>query len=240
MQLAIARDAAELDGCSDAQLVELARQGGESAIRALVKRNNRRLFRVARAVLRSDDEAEDVVQETYVRAFTKLDSFRGDASFSTWLTRIALNEAMGRARRPRAIASMAGSNGSAAGPYGGDVIMFPTAPTPPADADAELARKEVRSLLEQAVDGLPDPFRAVFILRDIEEMSTEETADHLSLRPETVKTRLHRARRLMRAAIEKRLSAGFSELFPFDGARCERMADRVVERLRTADTGRQA
>lgn len=111
--------------------------------------------------------------------------------------------------------------------------MFPVSLTP-LSADSELAREEVRDLLEKAVDDLPDAFRLVFILRDIEEMSTEETAIQLSLKPETVKTRLHRARRLMRAAIEKRLSTAFSDLFPFDGARCRRMADRVIGRLRNS------
>ena len=112
--------------------------------------------------------------------------------------------------------------------------MFPTSLTPPG-ADAELARGQVRALLEQAIDELPAAFRIVFILRDVEEMSIDETATQLALKPETVKTRLHRARKLMRAAIEKRLSSGFAELFPFNGARCERMADQVVERLRALE-----
>lgn len=234
MQMAVLRHQAELGGYSDEELVALARQGGENAIRVLVKRNNRRLFRVARAVMRDDSEAEDVVQETYVRAFTKLDSFRGGAQFSTWLTRIALNEALGRVRRRRPTAELAELD-VAAGPQGGSVIKFPTS-SMPAAADSELARSQVREFLEKAVDDLPDVFRTVFILRDIEEMSIEETADQLSLKPETVKTRLHRARRLMRTAVEKRLAATFSELFPFDGARCERMADRVIGRLRDPGT----
>lgn len=112
--------------------------------------------------------------------------------------------------------------------------MFPTL-VAPAASDAELARKQIREFLERAVDDLPEDFRIVFVLRDIEDMSTEETASQLSLKPETVKTRLHRARRLMRAAIEKRLSPTFSGLFPFDGARCDRMADRVVARFREAE-----
>jgi len=231
------RQQAELGGCSDEELVALARQGGENAVRALIKRNNQRLFRVARAVVRNDAEAEDVVQETYVSAFTKLESFRGDSQFSTWLTRIALNEALGRVRRRRPTGELAELDVSAEA-QGAAVIMFPTL-SPPA-ADSELARSEVRAFLEKAVDDLPDAFRAVFILRDIEEMSIEETASHLSLKPETVKTRLHRARRLMRAAVEKRLSATFSELFPFDGARCERMADRVIDRLRHGSAGDEA
>ena len=234
MQMAVLRRQAELGDRSDEELVALARQGGENAVRALIKRNNRRLFRVARAVMRNDAEAEDVVQEAYVLAFTKLETFRGESQFSTWLTRIALNEALGRVRRRRPSAELAELDVSASA-QGGAVIMFPTSLTPP-PADSELARSQVRAFLEKAVDDLPDAFRTVFILRDIEEMSIEETANQLSLKPETVKTRLHRARRLMRAAVEKRLAATFSELFPFDGARCERMADRVIGRLRDSGT----
>ena len=233
MRLAFAHPKVDLEGLRDEELVEIARQGGENAIRLLVKRNNRRLFRVARAVVRDDAEAEDIVQETYVSAFTKLDSFRGSSLFSTWLTRIALNEALGRARKRRPAAELAELDASD-GHNGGSVIMFPTSLKPPG-ADAELARKQVRDLLEKAVDELPDPFRLVFILRDIEEMSIEDTAIQLALKPETVKTRLHRARRLMRVAVEKQLAGTFTELFPFDGARCERMADRVVDRLRAVD-----
>lgn len=221
---------ADLEGRADDELVALARQDNEGAIRALIKRNNRRLFRVARAIMRDDVEAEDVVQETYVRAFTRLAGFKGDAAFSTWLTRIALNEALSHVRRRRPSADIADLDGSG-GKDGGQVIMFPKSLTSP-EADAELGRRQARELLEQAIDELPAAFRVVFMLRDVEEMSIEETAARLSLKPETVKTRLFRARRLMRATLERRLSAGCTEVFPFDGARCERMADRVVARVR--------
>ncbi|WP_378944200.1 RNA polymerase sigma factor [Mesorhizobium sp. ANAO-SY3R2] len=230
MHRAALRQHGDLDGRADEELVALARQGGEGAVRVLIKRNNQRLFRVARAIMRNDSEAEDVVQETYVRAFTRLGSFKGDAAFSTWLTRIALNEALTRMRRRRPVAGIEELDASAS-KDGGQVIMFPTSLIPP-EADVELGRRQARELLEQAIDELPAAFRVVFMLRDVEEMSIEETAAQLSLKPETVKTRLFRARRLMRSAIERRLSAGFVEVFPFDGARCERMADRVVERLR--------
>jgi RNA polymerase sigma-70 factor (ECF subfamily) len=113
---------------------------------------------------------------------------------------------------------------------GGLLIMFPSAPVP-ADPEAELARSHIRAVLERAVDELPEAFRTVFVLRDIEGMSGEETAEQLSIRAETVKTRLHRARKLLRVAIEARLSSAFAELFPFDGARCASMADRVVRHL---------
>ena len=232
MQMAVVLRQAELNECSDEDLVAMARQGGENAIRTLIKRNNQRLFRVARGVVRDDTEAEDIVQETYVKAFTSLGSFRGDAMFSTWLTRIALNEALGRARKRRPTAEL--SELETAASVESSVIMFPTS-LKTQGADSELGRKEVREFIEKAVDDLPDAFRVVFILRDIEDMSTEETAAQLSLKPETVKTRLHRARRLMRTAMKKRLATTFSELFPFDGARCARMGDRVIRRLSVAD-----
>lgn len=232
MQIATLLKPIDVEGLGDEELVALARCGGESAIRVLIKRNNQRLFRVARAVVRNDAEAEDVVQEAYVKAFTKLDGFKGDAAFSTWLTRIALNEALGRIRRRRPTDNIEDLDIKAAAD-GGRVVMFPTSLTPP-DADAETGRSQARQLLEDAIDELPQIFRVVFILRDVEEMSVEETASQLSLRPETVKTRLFRARQLMRSAIERRLSAGFAELFPFNGWRCENMADRVVDRLRGA------
>jgi RNA polymerase sigma-70 factor, ECF subfamily len=219
-------DHAALD---DAALVELARRHDEAAVRTLVRRHNRRLFRVARSVLRDDAEAEDVVQATYVRAFTRLEGFRGEAALGTWLTRIALNEALGRLRQRRPRADLAALDAAAAG--GGSVIVFPMSPAP-AGPESEAGRAQVRQVLERAVDALPEPFRLVFVMREIEGLSTEETATLLAIRPETVKTRLHRARRLLRRAIERMLSAGFGEIFPFDGARCVKMADRVVERLR--------
>jgi RNA polymerase sigma-70 factor (ECF subfamily) len=229
MHLAVLQRQAELDGYNDEELVAFARQGGESAVRELIKRNNRRLFRVARGVVRNDEEAEDIVQETYVKAFTRLDTFRGESRFATWLMRIALNEAFERVRKRRPTAELSELETAAASE--GRIIMFPISSMQPG-ADSEVGRSQVRAFLERAVDELPEAFRIVFILRDIEELSTEEAAIQLSLKPETVRTRLHRARRLMRKAIEKRLSTTFSELFPFDGARCEKMADRVIDRLR--------
>jgi RNA polymerase sigma-70 factor (ECF subfamily) len=228
MQLAVSQLQFDLTSFDDGKLVGLARRRDEGAIRVLVQRYNKRLFRVARGVVRDDAEAEDVVQETYVRAFTNLDAFRGDAQLSTWLTRIALNEALGRVRRRRPLAELAELDTGIA-PHEGRLIMFPSMPASP---ETEAARSQIRQILEHAIDCLPDLFRVVFILREVEGLSVEETALHLSIKPETVKTRLHRARKLMRAAIEDRLSAAFGDLFPFDGARCAHMADRVVERLR--------
>lgn len=214
---------------SDLELVTLARDGDETAIRAIVQRHNQKLFRVARAVVRDDAEAEDVVQATYVRAFTGLTGFRNESQLATWLTRIALNEALGRLRRVRRTTTLEELDM----PQGRDaqLIQFPLSAHAP-DPEAEASRNQVRQLLERAVDGLPLAFRSVFILRDVQGMNIEETASLLDLKPETVKTRLFRARKLMREAIEKEFAGAFSALFPFDGARCASMADRVVAALR--------
>lgn len=214
---------------TEATLLLAARGGDEAAVRELIQRNNQRLFRVARSVLRNDAEAEDVVQETYVRAFTRLAAFEGRSAFSTWLTRIALNEALGRLRRRR---PTTGIDHIETGGGGAELIPFPGSPRP-ANPESETARGEMKALLEELVDGLPVDFRTVFVLREVEELSTEETAVYLDIRPETVKTRLHRARRLLRSALQDRLSPAFAEIFPFDGERCVDMAERVMARLRT-------
>ena len=215
---------------SDAALVTAARAGNEAAIRQLIRRNNLRLFRVARAVLRDDAEAEDVVQATYISAFTHLSGFRGDAAFSTWLTRIALNDALSRRRRQRPKVDIAMIDEQAQR-NGADVIPFPLSLVPPSP-EAEASRGEMRALLEECIDALPEIFRIVLVLRDIEELSIEETATFLEIKPQTVKTRQHRARRQLRAMLEERLSPLFSDVFPFDGQRCVDMAGRVVARLR--------
>lgn len=219
----------EPNACDDRTLADLARQGDEAAIRAIVQRHNRRLFRVARAVLHDDAEAEDVVQETYCRAFANLDSFRGTASLPTWLTRIALNEALGR-RRKRRVREAHATAVASEEREGARLIVFP-ASAPPTGPESDLARSQIRAMLEQAVSELPQAFRIVFVLRAIEEMEPDEVASQLGIRPETVKTRLHRARRLLRESLDRQAASAFSELFPFDGARCSRMADRVVAAL---------
>ncbi|TBY39405.1 RNA polymerase sigma factor [Rhizobium leguminosarum] len=214
---------------ADTDLVPLAKIGDEVAIRAIIQRHNQRLFRTARAVIRNDAEAEDVVQASYIKAFANLAAFRGDAKLSTWLTRIALNEALGRVRARWNTIGLEEIDMQATS-AGGEVVQFPSSLSA-TDPETELSRNQARQLLEQAVDELPDDFRAIFVLRDVEGMSTDEAASYLGIRPETAKTRLHRARKMMRQSIEKRLSGAFSALFPFDGARCAFMADRVVGAL---------
>jgi len=210
---------------SEADVVALARAGDREAFRAIMQRCNQRLFRIARAVVRDDTEAEDVLQEAYARAFAAFEGFRGEAGVATWLTRIVLNEAHGRLRKRRPMVELDEVEAAQAG---AQVLSFPGAsPDPEADA----ARGQIRRLLEQAVDDLPEPFRLVFMLREVEELSVEETAAHLGLNPETVKTRLHRARKRLREALDARLGEVLVGAYPFLGARCERICERVLKRL---------
>lgn len=211
----------------DALLVRGARDRNEAAIRAIMQQNNRRLFRVARGILRNDAEAEDVVQETYVRAFTHLESFRGESSFATWLTRIAMNEALGRARRLRPHVELSDLK---SGVLEAQIIQFPQSSNP-SDPEKSMAQREIRHVVERAVDELPEAFRIVFITRVIEGMSVEETAELLQLKPETVKTRLHRARTLLRNHVERQIGPVVMEAFPFAGRRCERLTQAVLQRL---------
>jgi RNA polymerase sigma-70 factor (ECF subfamily) len=211
----------------DAELVARARARDEAAIRIIMQTNNRRLYRLARGILRNDGEAEDVVQETYVRAFTHLESFRGDSSFSTWLGRIAINEALGRLRRQRANVEW---TSLPPGTLEAQIIPFPNAAASD-DPEKSMAQREIQHVVEHAIDELPEAFRIVFITRVIEGMNVEETAEILGLKPETVKTRLHRARTMLRDNVEKKIGPVVMEAFPFAGKRCERLTDAVLKRL---------
>jgi RNA polymerase sigma-70 factor (ECF subfamily) len=219
---------ANLDALGDTELVALACRKVEGAFRVIMQRHNRRLYRIARAVMRNDSEAEDVVQEAYIRAFTSLAEFRGDSSLATWLSRIVLNEALGRIRRDRPAADT--TRPASRSPSQAEIIPFPLA-SPQLDPERTMAQRQIQHMLERAIDDLPDDFRFVLIARVIEEMSIEETAVLFGLRPETVKTRLHRARRLLRDALEKKIGPVLTDAFPFDGARCARMTDAVLQRI---------
>jgi len=218
----------DLDALGDAQLVQLALQRDSGAFRLIMRRHNRRLYRVARAVTRDDNEAEDVVQEAYCLAFANLSRFRGDSSLASWLTRIALNEALGRLRRRRPTVELSTLDAESQDEM--RIISFPLT-TANADPERAVAQREIRRLMERAIDDLPETFRMVFVMREIEELSVEETADFLGIPQATVKTRLHRARRLLRQTLDEQLAPAFADAFPFDGMRCVRMADRVLERL---------
>lgn len=203
----------------------LARDPG--AFRLIIKTHNQRLYRIARGVVRNDAEAEDIVQEAYMRAFASLDSFRGDASLSTWLSRIVINEALGRLRKKKRIVAMP-ENPDA------QIIRFPLNSSdlnPGDDPERTMAQRQILGLVERATDSLPDVYRAVFVARVIEGLSIEETADLLGIRPETVKTRLHRARALVRKALDDEIGPVLLDAFPFAGRRCERLTQAVMKRL---------
>ena len=213
-------------GNDDAELVRRALARDEASVRAIMQANNRRLYRLARGVLRNDAEAEDVVQETYVRAFTHLEQFRGDSSLSTWLSRIAMNEALGRLRRQRPGVEW---SSLPQGVLEAQIIQFPLASSE--DPEKSMAQREIQHVVEHAIDELPEPFRLVFITRVMEGMNVEETAEILGLKPETVKTRLHRARGMLRENVERKIGPVVMEAFPFAGRRCERLTDAVLKRL---------
>jgi RNA polymerase sigma-70 factor (ECF subfamily) len=213
---------AEHSGQDDAELIRRTLARDEAAVRTIMTANNRRLYRLARGILRDDAEAEDVVQETYVRAFTHLEEFRGGSS----LSRIAINEALGRLRRERPRSELRLQ------PRGGidaEIIPFPLATTD--DPEKTMAQREIREVVERAIDELPSAFRLVFIARVIEGLNVEETADLLDLKIETVKTRLHRARAMLRDNVERKIGPVVLEAFPFAGERCARLTNAVLKRL---------
>src|SRR5262245_8800197 len=215
---------------SDDQLVERVRAGDAVAFELIMRRHNRRLFRLARSILRSGPEAEDVVQETYVRAYANLDQFVGPHNLAAWLARIAANEALGRVRGRGRVVSLdeyVGHENGAARP-------IETMTSRQADPERLTGNGELRRLLEGAIDALPDDFRTVFVLRAVEGLSIAETAEALSMRPETVKTRFHRARHRLQETLGARLDALLPVTFEFGGERCDRIVAAVLVRLRSS------
>jgi RNA polymerase sigma-70 factor, ECF subfamily len=215
-------------GSNDDRLLDRARQKDREAIRLIVKQHNQRLYRIARAIVRNDSDAEDVLQEAYVRAFASLDSFRGEARLGTWLARIVINEALGLIRRRKPAIDI-GLIAASPALYA-QIIPFPDANRVP-DPETTMAQTEIRALLERAIDKLAPPFREVLVARLVEGMSVAETADLFKIPPQTVKTRLYRARALLRAEMERHIGPALGDVFPFAGARCERLTQKVLSRL---------
>lgn len=193
-----------------------------------MRRYNRRLFRTARSILRHDAEAEDAVQEAYLRAFTHRDDYRGIASLGTWLTRIVINEALTRLRRRRTVESL-DELVEAMMPETTMVEPFPTTDEP--NPEEIVARTETRRIVERAIDELPAAFRIVFVLRAVEQMSTEETAQALDIPAATVRSRFHRGRQRLRHSLSRHMSSVLPEVFAFDGERCDRIIAAVLARL---------
>jgi RNA polymerase sigma-70 factor, ECF subfamily len=218
--------APNLERVTEHELIALARNANRAALQEIMRRNNRRLYRTARSILGSDWEAEEVVQDGYVRAFSALGNFREEAQLGTWLTRIVINEAQGRLRSRREHLPLSELDDRAMG----EIIQLPGG-NPNIDPEQETALSEIRSLLERSIEALPEPFREVFVLRQVEGLSVEETAQVLSLAPETVKTRLHRARIRLRRALKDQLAPVLKDTFPFEGERCRRLTMTVLRRL---------
>lgn len=212
------------DPLSDEEVVARVLAGETSMFEIVMRRYNQRLYRVAGAILRNDGEAEDVMQDAYVRAYEHLDQFAGRAKFSTWLTRIAVHEALARQRRGNRYQELEPMSDSDGDPMDGFASM---ALTP----EEQVSNSEIRSLLEKAVEKLPDAYRTVFVLRDIEEMSTIDTANVLEISEENVKVRLHRARALLRKTLYDRTGIERKEAFNLHAVRCDRVVKNVFERI---------
>ena len=211
----------ETGSLSDEEIVSRVLQGQADLFEILLRRYDQRVYRTARAVTADDQEAEDVTQEARMRAFRHLGQFGQRARFSTWLTRIALHEAWARARRARRSRPLE------------DAPWEESLTSRSSDPEGDAAGGELRGLLESAVEGLPEFYRVVFILREVEGLSTAEAATALELSEDVVKTRLSRARAFLRRELTTRAGPGISRAFPFLGRRCARMAGTVMSRIRT-------
>jgi RNA polymerase sigma-70 factor (ECF subfamily) len=218
---------APLTGQSELQDEVVVRRvlAGETALfEILMRRYNQRLYRVSRVILRDDGEAEDVMQDAYVRAYEHLNQFAGKAAFSTWLTRIAIHEALARKRRRGRMEELDALTAD------GDSmsILKSSAPTP----EANTAQAEARQLLEEAIDRLPENYRTVLVLREVEEMSVAETAESLGVTDAVVKTRLHRAHAMLRKDLYARARGRSADLYQFHAVRCDRVVKAVFDRIR--------
>jgi RNA polymerase sigma-70 factor (ECF subfamily) len=219
-------DRTKWETCPDEELVERIRNGETALYEMLMRRYNQRIYRIALTIMRNDAEAEDVMQETYVRAFQHLGEFAGEAKFSTWLTRIAIYEALGRVRRRTRIAEPTPRSEASV-----DIDIMDTVTTEERDPERQAYDRELRLVLERAIDGLPDKYRSVFMLRAVEGLDANETALALDISVENVKTRLHRGRALLRKELEHRAGIVAPEIFPFHLSRCDRVVEGVFRRI---------
>jgi RNA polymerase sigma-70 factor, ECF subfamily len=214
---------------NDRSLVRRIVQGDQAAFEALMRRHNSRLYRVARAILKNEAEAEDALQDAYLDAFRHIREFRGNSALGTWLTRIVVNHALMRVRkqkRDRVVVPFAEPGGGQATPTEAEVADETRESAPVA-----VIRGEIRRMLERRIDELPVAFRTVFVMRDVEDMSVEETAACLAIPAATVRTRLFRARALLRAALAREVDTATLDVFSFEGERCDRIVGKVLPLL---------
>jgi len=213
---------------AEAALLERILAGDTTAFAELMRRYNRRLYRVARSVLRDDTEAEDALQDAYLQAYRALPGFRSQSSLGTWLTRIVVNAALAHRRKAWRLAEVIELSGES-------VMEEHPSPTQPPEAsdhpERAALRAQTRRLVEAKIDGLPESFRTVFVLRALEELSVEETSDTLGIPEATVRSRYFRARAMLREALASEIDMAFEETFAFDGARCDRIVQNVLRCL---------
>jgi RNA polymerase sigma-70 factor (ECF subfamily) len=207
-------------GRSDEEIVAQVLAGEAKLFEVLMRRHNQRLYRVARAILRQEDEIEDVLQDAYLSAYRSLGAFEGRARFATWLVRIAAHHALDRRRRRARLVAFdpEGPEGRLAG-------------SDPGDPEQQRTAREVAQLLERAIDALPQRYRVVYVLRQVQGLEPDEVADCLGIGKGTVKTRLHRARALLRAALDRDPDPVADRVFPFGGERCDRLVGVILRRI---------
>lgn len=222
METTVSLERATSEGWTDQQVIDQVKAGNTALYEIIMRRYNQRLYRVALSILRDPAEAEDVMQDAYVRAYQHLDQFAGHAAFSTWLTRIAVNQALHRLKLRKRDQQMTEFEDE-------EESMKVTEPS--LDPEQRASVMEAGQLLEEAVLELPGQYRSVIMLRDIEELSTAETAAALELTEENVKTRLHRGRAMMRDLLYARVGAQGRAAFPFMGSRCDQVVRGVLAKL---------
>jgi len=219
-------------GLTDLALAEQIGEGDQRAFEALMRKYNGKLFRIARAILKDDSDAEDILQEAYLEAYRHIGDFRGGSELATWLTRIVINQALMRVRKERRRTSILPFRTALT-----HETESPEAQVPDQQSEspsASVIRAETRRMLERRIDELPVAFRTVFVMREVEEMSVEETARCLSISPATVRTRLFRARALLRESLARDIDTATGDVFAFAGARCDRIVAAVLARLNPA------
>ena len=220
-------------GLSDSALVERIASGDQLAFEAVMRKYNGKLFRIARSILRDDSDAEDVLQDAYLDAYRHIGDFRGGSELSTWLTRIVINQALMRVRKERRRSSIVPFRSAFVHEADSPEVQVPDQSESPS---ASAIRAETRRMLERRIDELPVAFRTVFIMREVEEMSVEETARCLSITPATVRTRLFRARALLREALARDIDTATGDVFAFAGARCDRIVATVLARINSTSS----
>jgi RNA polymerase sigma-70 factor, ECF subfamily len=220
----LAAEAPAAVALSDESVVDRVRGGELALFELLMRRNNRRVYRAVRALVRDEAEVEDVMQQTYLLAYQRLEQFEGASAFSTWLVRIAIHEALGRLRRARRFAVLRG---------GAQAEEDRTMTTPSNDPSPEesAAAREIAGLLERAIGELPDIYRLVFMLREIEDMPTADVAQALDVSEDVVKTRLHRAKALLQARLAETAATHLGFAFDFHAPRCNRVVAGVMSTL---------